>query len=120
MAKYADGFVIPIPTRNLPAYWKMARAACKVWKDHGALEYFECVGDDLEIKFGVPFPKLAKARRGETVVFSWILYKSRAHRNAVNKRVMKDPRIQAMISGKRMPFDMKRLTCGGFGVKVEG
>lgn len=119
MPKYADGFVIPMPRKNLKAYAKMARAACEVWMDHGALEYFECVGNDLKTKWGVPFPKMAKTRPGETVVFSWILYKSKAHRDAVNKKVMKDPRLKAMMDPKKMPFDMKRFTYGGFEVLVE-
>lgn len=119
MPKYVDGFVIAIPTRNLPAYWKMARVGCKVWKSHGALGYFECLGDDLEIKYGITFPKLAKVRRGETVVFSWVLYRSKAHRNAVNKKVMQDPRLKALMA-KKMPFDMKRFSCGGFKVVVAG
>ncbi|CAG1010702.1 putative protein YbaA [Phycisphaerales bacterium] len=119
MPKYTDGFVIPIPRKNLPAYWKMARTACKVWMDHGALAYFECIGDDLKAKCGIPFPKLAKTRPGETVLFSWIVYKSKAHRNAVNKKVMKDPRLAAMMNMKNMPFDMNRMTMGGFKVGVE-
>lgn len=117
--RYVDGFVIPMPKKNVPAYRRMARAAGKVWRKHGALEYFECVGDDLKIKMGAPFPRITKLKPGETVVFSWIVYKSRAHRDRVNKKVMKDPRILKMMKGKAMPFDIKRMTYGGFKVMVE-
>ena len=86
--RYVDGFVLPVPKKNLKAYRRIAQKAGKIWREHGALEYRECAGDDLDIKMGVTFPKLAKARPGETVVFSWIVYKSRAHRDAVNKKVM--------------------------------
>ena len=117
MAGYVDGFVIPIPRKNIEAYRRMSAKAGKVWRDHGALDYRECVGDDLNMKMGVPFPRLAKAKPGETVVFSWILYKSRAHRDRVNAKVMKDPRLAAMMDPndpKAMPFDVKRMTMGGF------
>jgi uncharacterized protein YbaA (DUF1428 family) len=117
MAGYVDGFVIPIAKKNIEAYRKISAKAGKVWREHGALDYRECVGDDLNIKMGVPFPKLAKAKPGETVVFSWILYKSRAHRDRVNAKVMKDPRLAAMMDPndpKAMPFDVKRMTMGGF------
>ncbi|MBL9031402.1 MAG: DUF1428 domain-containing protein [Phycisphaerae bacterium] len=115
---YVDGFVIVVPTRKLPAYWKLARASSKIWLELGASEYRECAGDDLNIPFGVPFPKLAKAKPGETVVFSWIVYKNKATRDRVNARVMKDPRILAMCDPKNMPFDMKRMSMGGFKVVV--
>ena len=114
---YVDGFVIPIPKKNIAAYKKIAQIACAVWKDYGALEYRECVGDDLKTQFGISFSKLAKAKPGETVIFAWITYKSKAHRNAVNKKVMKDPRILASCK-KKMPFDVKHLTYGGFKVIV--
>jgi uncharacterized protein YbaA (DUF1428 family) len=117
--RYADGFVIPVPTRNLEAYRRMARKAGKVWMEHGALQYLECSGDDLASKFGVPFPRLVKAKKGETVVFSWILYKSRAHRDKVNAKVMKDPRMDAMMKTMKMPFDVKRMTYGGFKAMVD-
>jgi uncharacterized protein YbaA (DUF1428 family) len=117
---YVDGFVIPLPRKNLAAYKKMARLGCTVWMESGALEYRECIGDDLDVKFGLPFPKLAKVKAGETVVFSWIVYKSKAHRDAVNKKVMADPRIKKMMSAKKNPFDMKRMAYGGFSVMVEG
>jgi uncharacterized protein YbaA (DUF1428 family) len=118
MARYVDGFVLPVPKKHFAAYKKMATLASKVWKQHGAVDYLECVGDDLKIGMGTPFPRAARARKGETVVFSWILYKSKAHRNAVNKKVMKDPRIAAMMNEK-MPFDVKRMVMGGFRVFVE-
>jgi uncharacterized protein YbaA (DUF1428 family) len=117
--KYVDGFVLPVPKKNLKAYRRMAHKASKVWQDHGALEYRECAGDDLGVKFGVPFPKQMKVKPGETVVFAWIVYKSRAHRDKVNARVMKDPRIGGMCDPKDMPFDCKRMVYGGFKVLVE-
>ena len=117
MARYVDGFVLPVPKKNLAAYRRIAKKAGKVWREHGALEYVETVGDDLKPKWG--FPKLAKPRPGETIVFSWIVYKSRAHRDQVNAKVMKDPRIQPMMDPKAMPFDMKRMAYGGFEVIVE-
>jgi uncharacterized protein YbaA (DUF1428 family) len=114
---YVDGFVIPIPKKNLPAYKRMAKVAAKVWKKYGALDYKECVGDDLKVHFGLPFSKLSKLKTGETVVFSYIVYRNKAHRDAVNKKIMKDPDIaKAMSNG--MPFDDKRMTWGGFKVLV--
>jgi uncharacterized protein YbaA (DUF1428 family) len=113
MPKYVDGFVLPLPKKNLAAYRRMAQAASKVWRDHGALEYYECVGDDLKVKFGVPFPRQMKTKPAETVVFSFIVYKSRAHRDRVNAKVMKDPRITKMMNDP-MPFDAKRMLYGGF------
>src|SRR5688500_16254797 len=101
---YIDGFVLPMPKKNLQTYRRIARKAGKVWRDHGALEYRECVGDDLDVKMGLPFPKLAKVKPGETVVFSWIVYKSKAHRDRVNAKVMKDPRLAKMMDPKAMPF----------------
>jgi uncharacterized protein YbaA (DUF1428 family) len=115
---YIDGFVLPVPEKNLSAYRRIAKLACKVWKEHGALEYRECVGDDLTVPMGVPFPKLIKPKKGETVVFSWIEYKSRKHRDQVNAKVMADPRMMAMCDWKKMPFDCKRMTWGGFKVLV--
>lgn len=114
---YVDGFVIPIPKNKLEAYKKMAKLGAKIWRDHGALDYYECVGDDLNIQGIVPFGKLAKLKANETVIFSWIVYKSKAHRNQVNKNVMKDPRMQ---SYPEMPFNPKRMTLGGFKVLVRG
>lgn len=111
---YVDGFVLAVPTKKLKEYKKLAALGCKVWLDHGALVYHEAVLDDLKTMFGVPFPKLAKAKKGETVVFSWIVYKSKAHRDRVNKAVMKDERLTGACDPKNMPFDMKRMSYGGF------
>ena len=119
MAKYVDGFVLPMPAKNVAAYRRMARAASAIWKEHGALEYFECVGDDLNVTFGMPFPRGIATKRGETVVFAFIVYSSRAHRDRVNAKVMADPRMSAMMKGKKMPFDVKRMLVGGFKVIVE-
>ena len=118
--RYVDGFVLPVPKKNMKAYLDMARKAGKVWMDHGALAYNESVGDDLNVKFGLSFRKTIKVKRGETVVFSWIVYKSRAHRDAVNSKVMKDPRLQAMMQNMKMPFDCTRMNYGGFKIMVEG
>jgi uncharacterized protein YbaA (DUF1428 family) len=115
---YADGFLLVVPKKKLRAYVAIAKVAGKVWRDHGALEYRECAGDDLKTPCGVPFPKVVKAKAGEAVVFSWIVYKSRKHRDAVNKKVMQDPRITRMM-GKVMPFDMNRMSHGGFDVLVD-
>jgi len=117
--KYIDGFVIPIPKKNIAAYRRLAKKASRVWLDHGALEYRECVGDDLEAPYGRPFPKLTKVKPGETVVFAYIVYKSRAHRDRVNALIMKDPRIAAMCDPRDMPFDCKRMSHGGFKTLVE-
>jgi uncharacterized protein YbaA (DUF1428 family) len=119
MTKYVDGFVIPIPGKKRAAYRRMAQEAARIWRDHGALEYRECVGDDLKVPFGNPFPRGLRTKRGETVVFAWIVYKSRAHRDRVNARVTKDPRIQAMCDPKAMPFDANRMLYGGFKIIVE-
>lgn len=116
---YVDGYVIPITKKNLAAYKRMAALAGKVWRSHGALDYKECVGDDLKNRWGVAFPKAAKTKGGETVVFSYIVYKSRAHRDRVNAKVMKDPRLAEMVNPKEpMPFNMKRMVYGGFKVLV--
>jgi uncharacterized protein YbaA (DUF1428 family) len=115
---YVDGFVLPVPKRNLQAYARIARVAGKVWREHGAIDYKECVGDDLNVKMGVPFPRQVKVKPGETVVFSYIVYKSKAHRNRVNAKVMKDPRIAGMMDAKSMPFDTKRMVYGGFKILV--
>jgi uncharacterized protein YbaA (DUF1428 family) len=119
MPRYADGFVIVVPKKNLKAYEAMSRKAGKVWKEYGALEYCECVGDDLKVKFGTPFPKLCKPKPNEVVIFSWILFKSRTHRDKVNAKVMKDPRLGPEMVGGEMPFDMKRMSYGGFSVFVD-
>ena len=117
--RYVDGFVIPVPKKNLAAYVRMAKKAGKIWREHGALEYRECAGDDLKTKMGVPFPRIAKAKPGETVVFSYIVYTSRARRDRVNAKVMKDPRLKGMCDGKSMPFDVKRMAYGGFKILVD-
>jgi uncharacterized protein YbaA (DUF1428 family) len=118
MANYVDAFVIPLPRKKIAAYRKMAALGCKVWMDHGALDYKECVGEDLKASFAMAFPRGIRTRPGETVVFSWILYKSRAHRDRVNAKVMKDPRMQPAMVPKEMPFDVKRMLYGGFEVIV--
>ena len=117
--RYVDGYVLPVPKMNLRVYRRMAEKAGKIWREHGALEYRECAGDDFKVKFGVPFPRSIKAKPSETVVFSWIVFKSRGHRDRVNARVMKDPRITTMCDPKAMPFDVKRMVYGGFKVLVD-
>ena len=119
MARYVDGFVLPVPKKNLEAYRRIAQKAGKVWREHGAVEFRECAGDDLKIKKGVPFTRLVKSKPGETVMFSWIVFKSRAHRDRVNAKVMKDPRLAKMMDPKSMPFDVKRMTYGGFNFIVD-
>jgi uncharacterized protein YbaA (DUF1428 family) len=117
--RYVDGYVLPVPRRNLQAYRRMAQKAGKIWREHGALEFRECVGDDLNVKTGVSFPRTVKPKRGETVLFSWIVFKSRRDRNRVNARVMKDPRLAPMMDPKAMPFDHRRMVYGGFKVLVD-
>ena len=114
MAHYVDGFVLPVPKKNIAAYRRMAQKASKIWREHGALEYRECVGDDLNVKTGLSFPEGIKVEPGETVVFAYIVYKSRAHRDKVNAKVMKDARISGMCDSKDMPFDCARMLYGGF------
>ena len=108
-----------MPKKNLAAYRRMAQKASKIWRDHGALEYRECVGEDLNVKMGLPFPRGIKSKPGETIVFAYVVYKSRAHRDSVNAKVMKDPRIAGMMEPKEMPFDVKRMAYGGFEVIVD-
>ena len=119
MPNYVDGFVIPVPKKKLAAYTAMAKKASKIWKEYGALDYKECVGDDLDAKFCLSFTKGLKIKPSETVFFSYIVYKSRAHRDAVNKKIMNDPRIAAMCDPKDTPFDCKRMLYGGFKAIVE-
>jgi uncharacterized protein YbaA (DUF1428 family) len=119
MAHYVDGFVLPVPTKNIAAYRRMAQTAGKVWREHGALEYIECVADDVKPGKHTSFPQSVKLKRGETVFFSWIVYKSRAHRDRVLAKVMKDPRLAKMMDPKAMPFDGKRMFWGGFKTMVE-
>ena len=117
---YVDGFVIAIPKKNIAMYKRIASKAGKVWRDHGAVQYMECIADDLSTKMGFPFPKATRLKPTETVVFSWIVFKSRAHRDRVNAKVMKDPRIAEMMKpGSPQPFDIKRMTYGGFKVLVD-
>ena len=118
MAEYVDGYVLPLPRRNLAKYRKMARLGARVWRKHGALEYRECIGDDLNHKGAVSFSKLARAKAGETVVFAYIVYKSKAHRDKVNARVIKDPLMNS-FDPKDMPFDLKKMAFGGFRVFVK-
>jgi uncharacterized protein YbaA (DUF1428 family) len=115
---YVDGFVVPVPKRNLDAYRRMARKAGKVWREHGAIEYIECVADDVKWGKRTSFPRSVKQKPGETVVFSYILYKSRVQRDRVNAKVMKDPRLKSMMDLKSLPFDAKRMIWGGFKVLV--
>jgi len=119
MAHYIDGYVLPIPRKSVNTYRRMAKKAEKLWQDHGALEFRECVGDDLNVTMGKPFPRGIKTKPGETVVFSYIVFKSRAHRDNVNAKVMKDARIANMCDPKAMPFDWKRMLYGGFKTIVE-
>ena len=119
MANYVDGFVLPIPRKNIGAYRRMARKAGKVWREHGALEYCESIADDVKVGKYTSFPRSVKLRRGEVVWFSWIGFKSRRHRDAVNARVMKDRRLADMMDPKRMPFDAKRMIYGGFKTAVD-
>jgi uncharacterized protein YbaA (DUF1428 family) len=117
--KYVDGYVLPVPKKNLAAYRRMALAAGKVWREHGALEFRECAGDDLNVKHVVTFPQSLKLKPGETAVFSWIVFKSRADRDRVNAKVMKDPRLAKMMDLKKPPFDSKRMVYGGFKTLVD-
>ena len=119
MAKYVDGFVLPVPRRNAAAYRRMARLAGKVWKEHGALEYRECVADDVKPGKITSFPQSVKLKPGEAVWFSWIVYKSRKDRDRINALVMKDPRLAKMMNPKSMPFDGKRMFYGGFKFVVD-
>ena len=116
--RYVDGFLLAVPKRKLQMYRRIAQRAGRVWREHGALEYRECAGDDLKVKFGMSFARTAKLKAGETAVFSWIVYKSRAHRDRVNAKVMKDVRMQKLMKDP-MPFDMRRMSYGGFNVLVD-
>jgi uncharacterized protein YbaA (DUF1428 family) len=117
-ARYVDGFVLPVPKRKIDAYRRLAQKAGKIWKEHGALEFRECVADDMRAKFAMPFPQKIKLKPGETVFFSWITFKSRAHRDRVNAKVMSDPRLSKMDMNS-MPFDHKRMLYGGFKILVD-
>ena len=119
---YVDGFIIPVPKKKLDAYRRMSRKAGRVWREHGALEYKECVADDVPMGKVTSFPQSVKRKKDETVVFAWISYKSRAHRDRVNAKVMKDPRLADMMGAdnmENMPFDAQRMIYGGFKVVVD-
>jgi uncharacterized protein YbaA (DUF1428 family) len=119
MPLYVDGFVVPVPKKKVEEYRQLAKKASKVWRDYGAVDYRECVADDVKPGKWTSFPQSVKLKPNETVVFSWITYKSRKHRDRVNAKVMKDPRITAMMAGKNPPFDPKRMIYGGFTTLVE-
>lgn len=115
MPEYVDGFLIAVPKKKMPDYIRTAKLAAKIWREYGALDYRETVADDLKVKFGEPFNKLKSAKPGETIVFAWITYKSRKQRDIINAKVMKDPRIHAMMEKMGgCPFDIDRMTYGGF------
>jgi uncharacterized protein YbaA (DUF1428 family) len=117
--RYVDGFILPVPKKNLGAYRRLARKAGKIWMEYGALEYVECVADDVKPGKFTSFPQSVKLKPGEVVWFSWIIYKSRKHRDQVNAKVMKDPRLAATMDPKAMPFDIKRMIYGGFRSMVD-
>ncbi|MDP3822481.1 MAG: DUF1428 domain-containing protein [Burkholderiales bacterium] len=119
MSQYVDGFVVPVPKKNLVAYRSMARKAGKVWMEHGALQYVECVADDVKPGKLTSFPQGVMLKDDETVVFSWIVFASRKARDRINAKVIADPRLNAMMNGKDMPFDGQRLVYGGFKSIVE-
>ena len=116
---YVDGYVVPVPKKNLKSYRRISALAGKVWREHGAVDYKECLADDMNTGTGLPFPKLVKPRRGETIIFSFVVFKSRAHHDRVNKAVIKDPRLAEMVKPGAMPFDVKRMAYGGFKVIVD-
>ena len=119
MAHYVDGFVMPVPKKSVAAYRRMSRKAGKIWRDHGALAYVECIGDDVKPGKSTSFPQGVKLKAGEVVWFSWIVFKSRRHRDSVNAKVMKDPRMAGMMDVKALPFDGKRMIYGGFKAMVQ-
>ena len=112
--EYVDGFVVPVPKKKIGDYKKIAKLAAKIWREHGALDYRECVADDVSAGKRTSFPRSVKQKPGETVVFAWITYKSRKQRDAINKKVMKDKRLAAFMDPKKMPFDTRRMFWGGF------
>jgi len=119
MAHYVDGFVVPVPKRKLKAYLALARRAGKIWREYGALEYYECVAEDVKWGKRTSFPRSVKLKPGEIVIFSWIIYKSRQQRDRIMAKVMKDPRLADMMDAKTLPFDGKRMIWGGFKTIVE-
>jgi uncharacterized protein YbaA (DUF1428 family) len=116
---YVDGFVLPVPKKKLADYRRMARKAGKIWREHGALQFRECVADDVKPGKVTSFPQAVKLKPGETVFFSYIVFKSKAERNRVNAKVMKDKRLASMMDPKAMPFDAKRMFWGGFRTLVD-
>ena len=116
---YIDGFILAVPIESLAVYKKMARTAGKVWREHGAIAYGESVADDVKPGKLTSFPQAVKLKAGETVIFSWIVYKSRAHRDRVNAKAMKDPRLASMMDPKKLPFDGKRMVYGGFKMMID-
>jgi uncharacterized protein YbaA (DUF1428 family) len=119
MSKYVDGFVIPVPTQNVDAYRRIAEEAGKVWREYGALEYIECLADDVKTGEVTSFPQSVKLEPDETVIFAWIVYESREQRDRINEKVMQDPRMANMMDPKTMPFDGQRMFWGGFKVFVD-
>lgn len=119
MSRYVDGFVVPVPTDKIDAYRRISRKAGKIWREYGALEYIECVADDVKPGKLTSFPQSVKLKANETVVFSWIVYTSRKQRDSINAKVMSDPRLAKMMDPKSMPFDGKRMFWGGFKTLVE-
>ena len=117
--RYVDGYVVPVPKKNLAAYRRMAQKAGRVWREHGALAYVEAAADDVKFGKRTSFPRSVKLKRGETVVFAYVVYKSRAQRDRVNAKVMKDPRLAPMMDMKKLPFDAKRMFSGGFKAIVQ-
>ena len=117
--RYVDGFVLPVPTKNLKAYRTISQKAGKIWKEHGALQYVEAVADDLNVEMGVSFSRTIKAKPDETIMFSFIVFKSRAARDRTNAKVMKDPRLLKMMNDEAMPFEVKRMVYGGFKMMID-
>jgi uncharacterized protein YbaA (DUF1428 family) len=119
MGRYVDGFVLPVPKKNVAAYRRIARRAGRIWREHGALEYRECIADDVKPGKHTSFPQSVKLKSGEVVWFSWIVFRSRKHRDRVNAKVMQDRRLASMMDPNKMPFDGKRMLYGGFAVVVD-
>lgn len=117
--RYLDGFVVPVPRKNLKAYRALASKAQKIFMEYGALQYVEAIADDVSVKAATNFPRAVKLKKGEVAVFSWIMFKSRAHRDGINRKIMKDPRLTDMMTAKNMPFDMRRMLYGGFKTLID-
>ena len=120
MNRYIDGFVIPVPKNRIEDYRLVAEKAAKIWKDHGALDYWECVGDDMDVKDLLSFPQLANAKPDETILFSWVVFESRKARDAANAKIFEDPRMKEMMDASNQIFDCKRMAYGGFNELVHG